>query len=78
MKISNIEKDSENVYYVTFTPNLIQRLFGMKNVIKTYKEKKGSVYKYLQSSNVFYSSDGEILSPFSKECQALNNFQRRF
>lgn len=76
MKISNIEK-KEGIYYVTKTPNLIQRLFGMKEVTERYKC-NGEVFHYFNHIKVFYKSDGEIVTCFDKMCKVLNNYERSF
>lgn len=76
MKISNIEK-KEGLYYVTKTPNFIQRLFGVKEVTERYKW-NGEVFHYFDHIKVFYKSDGEILGWSDKMCKVLNNYERSF
>jgi hypothetical protein len=78
MKISNIYKQ-KYIYYVTFTPNLIQRLFGLKERVERYKT-RGEVFHYFPHILVFYKESGEICSPIRHEkiCKALNNYVNRF
>jgi hypothetical protein len=76
MKISKIEK-KDGVYLVTKTPNLIQRLFGIKDKIERYKH-KGEVFHYFDHVKVFYNSTGEIVSWSDKMCKVLNDYERSF
>ena len=76
MKISKIEK-REGLYFVTKTPNFIQRLFGVKEVTERYKF-KGEVFQHFDHVKVFYKSDGEIVSFSDKMCKVLNNYERSF
>ena len=76
MKISNIKK-KEGLYYVTKTPNFIQRLFGVKEVTERYKW-NGEVFHYFDHVKVFYKSNGEIVSWSDKMCKVLNNYERSF
>lgn len=76
MKISKIEK-KDGVYFVTKTPNLIQKLFGFKEVIERYKH-NGEVFHYFDNIKVFYKSTGEIVSWSDKMCKVLNNYERSF
>jgi hypothetical protein len=76
MKISNIEK-KEGLYYVTKTPNFIQRLFGVKEVTERYKC-NGEVFHYFNFIKVFYKSNGEIVRWNDKMCEVLNNYERSF
>jgi hypothetical protein len=76
MKISKIEK-KEGIYYITKTPNFIQRLFGVKEVTERYKT-KGEVFHYFDHKKVFYKSNGEIVSWDDKMCNVLNNYERSF
>ena len=47
MKISKIE-EKDGLYYVTKTPNFIQKLFGMKEVTERYKW-DGEVFHHFNS-----------------------------
>jgi len=76
MKISKIEKKNE-IYFVTKSPNFIQRLFGIKDKIERYKH-NDEVFHYFDHVKVFYKSNGEIVSWDSKMCKVLNNYLRSF
>jgi len=76
MKISKIEK-KDGLYYVTKTPNFIQKLFGIKEVIERYKW-NGEVFHYFNHLKVFYKSTGEIIGVDDKMCKVLNNYFRSF
>ena len=76
MKVSKIEK-KDNLYYVTKSPNFIQKLFGIKEVIELYRC-KGDVFYYFDHIKVFYKSTGEIVNWDDNMCTILNNFDRQF
>lgn len=76
MKISKIEK-KEGIYFVTKTPNFIQKLFCIKQKIERYKT-NGEVFLNFDHIKVFYKSNGEILRWNNKICKILNNFDRKF
>jgi hypothetical protein len=76
MKISKIEK-KDGIYFVTKTPNLIQRLFGVKEKIERYKH-NNEVFKYFNHIKVFYKSNGEMVSWDDKMCKVLNNYENSF
>jgi hypothetical protein len=76
MKISKIEK-KDGIYFVTETPNFIQRLFGVKEKIERYRH-NGEVFHYFNHIKVFYHSSGEIVKWDSETCKALNNYERSF
>ena len=74
MKVTKIEV-IDGIYHVTQTPDLIERLFGKKEIIERYK-KTGEVYAHFQDINVFIKSNGEVLFPTEKMSKVLNNFDR--
>ena len=76
MKISKIEM-KDGLYYVTKTPNFIQKLFGMKEVTERYKW-DGEVFHHFNHLKVFYKSTGEMVSAYDKMCNVLNNYSRSF
>lgn len=76
MKISNIEKKDE-IYYVAKSPNIIQRLFGVKEKVERYKT-YGEVFKYFNQFKAFYDSNGKQVRLTDDMCEVLNNFDRRF
>jgi hypothetical protein len=76
MKVTKIEV-IDGIYHVTQTPNLIERLFGKKEIIERYK-KTSEVYFHFPHINVFIKSNGAVLSPIEKMTKVLNNFDRSF
>ena len=76
MKISKIEK-KDGVYFVTKTPNSIQRFFGMKEIVEKYKH-NGEVFLLFDHIKVFYKSTGEMLSWYNDVCKALNDYEHSF
>lgn len=76
MRVSKIEK-TDDVYFVTKSPNFIQKLFRMKETVERYKC-NGETFHYFPSHKVFYKSTGEIVGPLDKMCDILNNYARRF
>ena len=77
MKITNIEQ-KEGLYYVTKTPNFIEKIFGVKEKTERYKHINGEVFHFFPNIKVFYKSTGETLSWDDKTCKALNNYLRSF
>ena len=76
MTIEKIEK-KDGIYYVTKTPNFIQKLFGIEEKIERYKT-NGEVFTHFQNMKVFYSSDGKLVSWNDDMCDILNEFDRKF
>jgi hypothetical protein len=76
MKITKIEK-KDNIYSVTKTPNLIQKIFGVKERIERYKY-KGEVFHHFDHLKVFYKSNGEIVGLSDEMCKVLNNYENSF
>lgn len=76
MKITKIEKIN-GIHHVTKEPNWLQKLFGVKTKVERYKT-KGEVFHYFTQFNVFYRSDGSIVSPTDNMCKVLNNFENSF
>lgn len=76
MKIGNIEK-KDGIYFVTKTPNFIQRLFGVKEKVERYRY-EGEVFYYFNDLKVFYDSNGKKVSWDTKMCRALNDYEHSF
>ena len=60
MKTSNIERKA-NIFTVTKSPNLLQKLFGVKEKIEKYKL-TGEVYHYAEHIKVIYKETGELMN----------------
>lgn len=75
MKITNIKKEND-VFLVTFTPNFIERIIGLKEQTKRYKH-TGGFYEYNMEKCVI-NENGEMMKATDKIVQALSNFERRF
>lgn len=76
MKITRIEVIN-GIHHVTQTPNLIERLFGKKEVVERYK-RTGEVYAYFPHVEIFRKSTGEVPQAIDKVTKALNNFINAF
>lgn len=77
MKITQILKDSSDIYHIIKNPNFTESLFGVNPTTERYRT-KNEVFNYFPHIKIFYNSKGEIMPFNSKECIALNNFERRF
>lgn len=75
MKITDI-KEIENVYHVTFTPNCIEHIFGVKGKVVRYK-KTGYEYTF-GGGDVYAKSDGSEIRKDSYVRRELEKFTRRF
>lgn len=66
MKIVNIEKDGI-IYTVTFKPNWLEYIFGIKNKIKKYKD-TGRIYSF-GGGHVYVDQEGrELGNEFGYGC----------
>lgn len=75
MKITEITKDGE-IYFVTFTPNLIQTFFGSKEKIEQYK-RTGDTYKH-GGAFVYVNKLGQALGNYNEIGKAMDDWARRF
>lgn len=75
MKIASIEKNKEgyNVYTVTFKPNIIERLLGLKEKVELFKD-SGRVYSFGEGT-VYLRKDGSKLPNGNAIAKKLDNFQ---
>lgn len=76
MKIQKIEKVN-GIYLVTFEPNFIERIFGVKQKVEKYKH-SGYRFTLFPSLISFCHSSGKLLNWDDKILDALNNFERKF
>jgi hypothetical protein len=76
MRVTKVEH-KDGIYFVTKTPNLIERLFGVKEEIERYRT-DGEAFHYFNHLKAFYKSTGEMLSPTDKMTDILNNYLRSF
>lgn len=76
MKIVNIKEkeDSYNVYEVTFKPNWLEKLFGVKEKVKEYKD-SGSIY-ICGGASEYIDKDGNSLGNFTKIGEAIDKWRR--
>ena len=76
MKITKIEQERPDIYKITYTPNPIQKFFGMKPYFTLVKD-TGSRYHY-GDGGVYTNTDGEKLGNYNKTGEAIDNFKRRW
>lgn len=76
MKITKIEK-IEDTYFVTKSPNLLERILGNKNIIEKYKY-SGRLFKSRRKTKIFIKSTGEVIGYKNKMCKILNNYVNSF
>ena len=76
MKIKEIKRkeDSYRIYEVTFTPNWLEKLFGIKEKTKEYKETNSS-YTF-GGGNVYIDKKGNQLGNGNWIGKAIDNFNR--
>ena len=75
MKIKEIKlkKDSYCIYQVTFTPNWLEKLFGVEEKTKEYKD-KGTTYLF-GGGNVYIDKSGKQLSNGNWIGEAIDRFR---
>lgn len=77
MKIKEIRrKDLTNIYEVDFTPNWFEKLFGIKDTTKSYKDTGGS-YMF-GGGSVYMNSDCEQLGNSSDIGRAIDKFRNKW
>ena len=74
MKIVKITKESKYIFVVEFKPNIIQRLFGIKNKTQRFKQEPYQRY-YYGEGGIYYAENGEELGVFSKVGKAIDTFR---
>jgi hypothetical protein len=76
MKIKEIKRkeDSYSIYEVTFTPNWLEKLFGIKEKTKEYKETSSS-YTF-GGGSVYIDKKGNQLGNGNWIGKAIDNFNR--
>ena len=79
MKIKEIKRNEKidyDVYTVTLTPNWLEKLFGVKEKQKEYKD-CGSIYKF-GGGKVYVNKEGEPLGNGHPIGEAIDNWRRRW
>jgi len=78
MKVSNIKREEEysNIYVVTLVPNWFEKLFGVKEKTKRYKD-TGSIYRF-GGGNVYINEKGEKLGNGSKIGNVIDKWRNAF
>lgn len=76
MKIKEIKlkKDSYCIYQVTFTPNWLEKLFGIKEETKEYKY--GDATYTFGGGNVYIDKSGKELGNGNWIGEAIDKFRR--
>ena len=75
MKITKIEKE-KGIFTVTLTPNCIEKLFGVKEKEKRFKETESNFT--FGGGNVYLNEKGEKLDNGDYIGVTLDNWQRAF
>jgi hypothetical protein len=74
MKIKEIKRKSDCIYEVTFTPYWLEKLFGVEEKTKEYKD---SGYRYrIDKSTVYIDKNGEKLGNGNWIGKAIDTFRR--
>lgn len=74
MKIKEIKRKSDDIYEVTFTPYWLEKLFGVEEKTKEYKD---SGYRYkIDKSTVYIDKNGERLGNENWIGKAIDRFRR--
>jgi hypothetical protein len=76
MNITKIEK-KDGLYFVTKTPNFIERYLGIVETTDRFKD-SGDVFHHFPHIKVFYQSNGKVLSWDSEMCNILNEYVNSF
>lgn len=74
MKIKEIKRKSNGIFEVTFTPYWFERLFGVKEKTKEYKD-SGFCYK-IDRSTVYIDKNGKQLSNGNWIGEAIDRFRK--
>jgi hypothetical protein len=76
MKIKEIKRKSDDIYEVTFTPYWLEKLFGVEEKTKEYKD---SGYCYtLRKNTVYIDKNGEQLDNGNWVGEAIDKFRRKW
>ena len=74
MKIKEIKRKSNGIFVVTFTPYWFEKLFGVEEKTKEYKD---SGYRYTIDNNpVYIDKSGKKLGNGNWIGKAIDNFRR--
>jgi len=74
MKIKEIKRKSNGIFEVTFTPYWFERLFGVKEKTKEYKD-SGFCYK-IGENTVYIDKNGKELENGNWIGKAIDRFRR--
>lgn len=77
MKIKEIKQiDRLLIYEVTFTPNWLEKLFGIKEYTKKYKRTMDTYEN--GGGNVYVESNGKRLGNMNYIAEAIETFRRKW
>ena len=76
MKITKIEQQ-ENIFTVTKSPNMLQRIFGLKTKVEKYKD-TGNTYRYFDNIRAYVNQKGQVLGFSHKITTAIEDWRRSF
>lgn len=77
MRIKEIEREnSYNIYRVTLVPTFLEKLFGIKEKVRRFKD-DGSTYRF-GGGTVYINEDGENLGPNHSIGEAIDKWRRKF
>ena len=76
MKIKEIKRkeNAYRIYEITFTPNWLEKLFGIKEKTKEYAD-SGQIYTF-GGGRVYVDKSGNRLSNGSRISEAIDRFRR--
>lgn len=78
MKINKIKKEEGSylIYEVTFVPNWIERIFGVKEKIRRFKD-TGKTYVF-GGQSVYIDESGNELGNYSSISESIDRWRRRW
>lgn len=77
MNITKIEKETDDIYVVTFTPTTFEKYFGYTEKVRRYKD-TGNVYTYGGGCTVYINEQGEKLGNGNWIATTIDNWNRAF
>lgn len=78
MKIKEISRSTDDymVFIVTFTPNLFEKLIGIKEKQEQYKD-TGDIYTF-GGGRVYIDKECNDLGPHNKVAKAIDKFRNKW
>lgn len=76
MKITKIEYKADCLYHVTFEPNFLENIFGVKSKVVKYRN-TGDTYTF-GGGSVSIREDGVKLTNHNWVMEALDKFRNKF